>query len=185
MDIEHNNIQHRTLSIVVWTQKCSIAWDGVYQQRTFGLSGAAISQAGCPSCRRPMNDIKALNDVDWGVYHPSPPHFVIRGLKSSFSISANLPTVAFLFFFRTNSTDSADCLPIHVRFLLFSFSLPPFLVFDSLRQIMLTYVSFWARIFSCRIEPFASVERLFHRLTALPVVVQWAMSKRWTTESAV
>jgi len=126
-----------------------------------------------------------MDSVDWGVYHPSPPHFVIRGLKSSFSISANLPTVAFLFFFRTNSTDSADCLPIHVRFLLFSFSLPPFLVFDSLRQIMLTYVSFWARIFSCRIEPFASVERLFHRLTALPVVVQWAMSKRWTTESAV
>jgi len=129
-----------------------------------------------------------MDSVDWGVYHPSPPHFVIRGLKSSFSISANLPTVAFLFFFRTNSTDSADCLPILLRmsvfyFLVFLFHL--FLVFDSLRQIMLTYVSFWARIFSCRIEPFACVERLFHRLTALPVVVQWAMSKRWTTESAV
>ena len=65
-----------------------------------------------------------MDSVDWGVYHPSPPHFVIRVLKSSFSISANLPTVAFLFFFRTNSTDSADCLPI-----LLSMSVFYFLVF--------------------------------------------------------
>ena len=126
MDIEHNNIQHRTLSIVVWTQKCSIAWDGVYQQRTFGLPGAAISQAGCPSCRRPMNDIKALNDGQCGLR-------CISSISASLCHSRlkiflfhfwNLPTVAFLFFFRTNSTDSADCLPI-----LLSMSVFYFLVF--------------------------------------------------------
>jgi len=42
-----------------------------------------------------------------------------------------LPTVAFLFFFRTDSTDSPDCLPILLSiavFLLFTFSVFHFVV---------------------------------------------------------
>jgi len=53
---------------------------------------------------------------------PSPPHSFIPRLKPSFL--QILPTVAFLFFFGTDCTDSPDCLPIllSISVLLFSFS---------------------------------------------------------------
>jgi len=38
------------------------------------------------------------------------PHSFIPGLKPSFSANLILPTVAFLFFFRTDYIDSPDCL---------------------------------------------------------------------------
>ena len=42
---------------------------------------------------------------------PITPHSFIPGLKPSFSA---LPTVAFPFFFMTDSMDFPDCLPIHL-----------------------------------------------------------------------
>ena len=64
---------------------------------------------------------------------PSPLRSFIPGLKSFFS--AILPTVAYLFFFSTDSMDSPDCLPIlceHIRFFyFFSFSVFHFLVVGS------------------------------------------------------
>ena len=52
-------------------------------------------------------------------HHPSPLHSFIPGLKLSFS--ANPSTVAYHFFFRTNSTDSPDCLPILRSISVFTF----------------------------------------------------------------
>ena len=54
---------------------------------------------------------------------PSPSLFHSR-LKTYLPFLQILPTAAFLFFFRTDSTDSLDCLPILgiSVFLLFSFS---------------------------------------------------------------
>jgi len=52
--------------------------------------------------------------------------------------------VAFLFFFRTDSTDSPDCLVILLcisAFLLFSFSVFHFIVVGSVPQITLTHVT--------------------------------------------
>ena len=54
------------------------------------------------------------------------------------------PTVAFLFFFRTDCTDSLDCLLILLSISVFAFSSSffHFLVFGSMQYIKLTYVSF-------------------------------------------
>ena len=48
------------------------------------------------------------------------PHSFIAGLNPSFL--QILPTVAFLFFFGTDSTDSLDCLPILLSMPVFLFS---------------------------------------------------------------
>ena len=72
------------------------------------------------------------------------PHSFIPGLKPPFL--QILPTVAFLFFFRTDSTDSTNCLLIRLNkfeFCFFSFFLfSTILVFGYVRQIKLTYASF-------------------------------------------
>ena len=65
---------------------------------------------------------------------PSPHHSFTPGLKPSFSVNPSVPTVAFLFFFRTDSKDSPDCLLILLSipvFLLFSSSVFLFLVVGS------------------------------------------------------
>jgi len=57
---------------------------------------------------------------------PSPSVFHSR-LKAFFLLI--FPTIAFFFFFRSDSPNSPDCLPIlteHIRFLLFGFSVFPF-----------------------------------------------------------
>ena len=51
---------------------------------------------------------------------PSPPHSFIAGLNPSFL--QIIPTVAFLFFSETDSTDSLDCLPILLSMPVFLFS---------------------------------------------------------------
>jgi len=61
---------------------------------------------------------------------PSPPHSFITGLDVPFLLI--LPTVAFLFFVKTDSTDSPDCLPI-----LLSISVFHFLVFFLLSTFQL------------------------------------------------
>ena len=48
---------------------------------------------------------------------PSPPHSFIPGLN--LPLLQILPTAAFLFFFRADSTDSPDCLPILLSFHVF------------------------------------------------------------------
>ena len=53
-------------------------------------------------------------------HHPSPPHSFMSGLNLPFL--QILPTVAFLFFFRTGSTDSPDCSPILLSISVFTFS---------------------------------------------------------------
>ena len=66
--------------------------------------------------------------------HPSPFHSFITGLKPSFS--ANPSHRSLLFFFRTGSTDSPDCLPIFLSmsvFTFFLFSFFPFLVIGFVR----------------------------------------------------
>jgi len=62
------------------------------------------------------------------------PHSFIPGLKPSFS--ANIPTAAFLFFFRTDYTDSPlfTVTSEHILFLLFSFSVLHVLVVGSVRR---------------------------------------------------
>jgi len=49
---------------------------------------------------------------------PSRPHSFIPGLKPFLQI---LPTVTFISFFRTDSTDSPDCLPILLSLVFFHF----------------------------------------------------------------
>jgi len=71
------------------------------------------------------------------ITNPSPPHSFIPRLKPSFS--AMLPTATFLFCFRSEYTDSSDCLLLgptseHICFfLLFSFSVLHFLFVVSVR----------------------------------------------------
>ena len=57
----------------------------------------------------------------------------------------SLPTVAFFFFFRTDSTDSPDCSLILLSISVFYFLvfLSTFSVVGSVQWIKLTYVSFW------------------------------------------
>ena len=69
---------------------------------------------------RPFSDTSYfLHRLSHLYHHPSPLHSFIPGLKPSFS--AILSTVAFLFFFRTDSTDSPDCLPILLSISVFTF----------------------------------------------------------------
>ena len=75
--------------------------------------------------------------------HSSPIRSFIPGLIPFFL--QILPTVAFLFFFRTDSRDSPDCLPILLSisvFYILVFLFPTFLIVGSVRQIKLTRVSF-------------------------------------------
>ena len=100
-------------------------------------------------------------------HHPSPPHSFIPGLKLSFSANPSQRTL--LFFFRTDSTLSLDCLlivlSIHFfKFLLFLFF--HFLVVGSMRLIKLTYVSFWVHIIiASRIMSCSMKTRVSHRLS--------------------
>ena len=52
-------------------------------------------------------------------HHLSPPHPFIPGLKPP--LSANPSIVSFFFFFRVDSTDSLDCIPILLSFSVFTF----------------------------------------------------------------
>ena len=91
-------------------------------------------------CRRLVTGLLTLILII--IIIPSPPQSFIPGLKPFLQI---LPIVPFLFFFRTDCTDSPDCLPISVfYFLVFLFF--HFLVVGSVRYIKLTHVSFWLHV---------------------------------------
>ena len=114
-------------------------------------------QSGCPSCR-PTNSVKALKAFCWMsrilLYIVSPVLtrpvlWVALVLFQAWNLPflQILPIVAFYFFFRTDSTDSRTvnqyvwAYPFLLVFFLFHF-----LTFGSMRQIKLTYVSFWAHV---------------------------------------
>jgi len=67
------------------------------------------------------------------IHHP----FTLSFQAQNLPFLQIFPTVAFLFFFRTDSTDFPDCLLILLRL-----SVSHFLVFGSVRQIKLTNASF-------------------------------------------
>ena len=80
-------------------------------------------------------------------HHPSLPYSFIPGLNPSFSANPSHRSLPFLlpdWLHRFPGLFTATLE--HIRFLLFSFSVFHFLVFGSVWQIMLTYVSFWAYI---------------------------------------
>ena len=77
-------------------------------------------------------------------HHPSLLHSFIPGLKPSFSANPSHRSRLLSFFFRTDSTDSPDFIPILLSISVFYFF--QFLVAGFVRWIKLTNVRFWAHV---------------------------------------